>query len=56
MVFVVNLCLNDSNEQSIYDPRQGIKPIVVNMLQDWSYIYFSYNNNIKYEHSIIKYI
>ena len=30
--------------------------MIINVLYNWSYIYFSYNNNIKYIDSIIKYI
>ena len=30
--------------------------MVVNMLQKWSYMYFSHNSNIKYIGLIIKYI
>ena len=37
-------------------PRQEIKLIVVNILQNWSYRYSIHNSNIKCVESIIKYI
>ena len=48
------MCLGDLDEQSIYGHRQEIKSIVVNMLQNWSHTYYSYNSNIKYIGSTIK--
>ena len=50
------MCLDDLNEQNIYDQRQ------VNQVNDrqyatyWSQIYSSHNSNIKYINSTIKYI
>ena len=50
----VYLCLVNSDEQSIYDQRQEIKLMVVNMLQNWNNRYSSNNSNIKYIGSTIK--
>ena len=38
----------DSDKQNIFDQRQKIKSIVINMLQNYSYKYYSHNSNIKY--------
>ena len=40
--------------QDIYNWRQEIKSMVINMLQNLSHSYSSHNNNIKCEDSIIK--
>ena len=50
----IYLCLDNSNKQSIYDRIQEIKSITVNMLQNLSHRYSSYNRNIKCVGSTIK--
>ena len=52
----VYLCLDDSNEQSIYNQTQEIKSMIINMLQNYNYVYSSHNSNIKYVSSTIKWI
>ena len=52
----VYLCMSDSDKQKIFNQREKIKSIVVNMLQNWSYIFSSHNSNIKFVSSIINYI
>ena len=43
-----------SNEQSISDQRKEIKSMVVNMLQNFIYMYYIHNGNIKCIVSTIK--
>ena len=52
----IYLCFDDLNEQSIYDQKQKIKSIIVNIRQNLSQKYYSNNNNIKCIDSTIKYI
>ena len=52
----VYLCLGNLDEQNIYDQKQEIKSIIINMIQNWNHKYFSHNSNIKYLVLIIKYI
>ena len=47
-------CLNNSNEQSIFDHRQKIKSMVISMLQNLSQKYYSHNINIKCVDSTLK--
>ena len=50
----VYLCLGNSDKQTIYDQRQEIKSMIINMVQNWNHMYFSHNSNIKYIGSTIK--
>ena len=50
----IYLYLGDSDKQNIYDKRQEIKSMVINILQNLSYMYSSHNNNIKCVGSTIK--
>ena len=54
--YKVYLCVDDSDKQSIFNHRQQIESMVINMLQNWSHRYSNHNSNIKYLGSIIKYI
>ena len=48
------MCFDNVDKQSIYDQRQKIKSIIINMLQKLSHKYSSHNSNIKCGNSTIK--